>query len=596
MELSKLVAHPDNNRIYSQQDLTDLEQSLEAHGLLEPLAITKDNIVISGHRRLVAMKNLGWTECDVRFVEPENPIISLIEYNRHRIKTANDILNEARYLETELKELVGRGRNAAKKRQGRRIKTIDEVARRLGLGTTRLKQLQSISNYEPDLVKEIDEGSLSVGAAYEKVRQTHLLPKRKLKKSASGEVGDKFDANFQKLLRTEQPPLDRINKVLRRTYPYCLEITGIDDERRGQLIDHLERLRKLNSRQLMMRQKFDELEHRDTSKAELKKAKSLLPSHQEIEEWWHKGVSAKVKKEKYNLFDDVEVIETGSKDYPNSLWTAIRVHGSSMEMSEGPGRGIRAFVGFHNKNGFRLLGFFSLHSDSHTLGPRDNHIGWTTSQRAAKREHLVNLNVCMSSQPFGYNRLGGKFVSLIQTELVKNWEKKYDIKIVAVLTTSLHGQGSMYDGMKKYWTPLGVSSGTMLMSPERDEWTFWREWFAVNYPDQYEDIQGRTSPKQGVLTAIYRILDIDHKDYEHTHKRGVYVLPLYHNWREFLCGEVKETELEPKILDWQDWWILAARKRFEKLKKTKKVQTDILFTEKIDELDIEGWFAATGVV
>ena len=96
--------------------------------------------------------------------------------------------------------------------------------------------------------------------------------------------------------------------------------------------------------------------------------------------------------------------------------------------------------------------------------------------------------------------------------------------------------------------------------------------------------------------SVYRILDIDHKDYEHTHKRGVYVLPLYHNWREFLCGEVKETELEPKILDWQDWWILAARKRFEKLKKTKKVQTDILFTEKIDELDIESWFTATGVV
>ena len=32
MELAKLVAHPDNNRIYSQQDLGDLEMSLEAHG------------------------------------------------------------------------------------------------------------------------------------------------------------------------------------------------------------------------------------------------------------------------------------------------------------------------------------------------------------------------------------------------------------------------------------------------------------------------------------------------------------------------------------------------------------------------------------
>ena len=401
MELTKLVAHPDNTRIYSPQDLGDLEQSLEAHGLLEPLAITKDHILVSGHRRFAAMKNLGWLECDVRFVEPENIIIALIEHNRHRIKTASDILNEARYLGEELQKLVGRGRNAAKKRQGRRLKTIDEVAKRLGLGTTRLKQLQSISNYEPNLVKEIDEGSMSVGAAYEKVRQNHLLPKRKNKKSPSGESVDKFDANFQKLIRTEQPPLNRINKVLRRTYPYCLEMTGIDDERRGRLIDHLEGLRKLNSRQLMMRQKFDELEHRDTSPEDLKRARSLLPTHQEIEKWWHKGVVAKVKNEEYDLFDDVEVIEAGTKDFPNSLWTTIRVHASSMEMSEGPGRGIRGLVGFNNKNGFRILGFFSFHSDSHTLEPRDDHIGWTTSQRAAKREHLVNLNVCIASQPFG---------------------------------------------------------------------------------------------------------------------------------------------------------------------------------------------------
>ena len=68
MELTKLIAHPDNTRIYTPQDLGDLEQSLESHGLLEPIAITKDNIVISGHRRLAAMKNLGWLECEVRFV------------------------------------------------------------------------------------------------------------------------------------------------------------------------------------------------------------------------------------------------------------------------------------------------------------------------------------------------------------------------------------------------------------------------------------------------------------------------------------------------------------------------------------------------
>ena len=292
-----------------------------------------------------------------------------------------------------------------------------------------------------------------------------------------------------------------------------MELTGITDERRGQLIDHLEALRKLNSRQLMMRQKFDELEHRTVSKTELAKAKSLLPTYEEIEDWYGKGISG---------FDDVQMVVAGTKDFPNSLWTTIRIHCSSMEMSEGPGRGIRGLVGFNNQNGFRLLGFCSLHSDSHTLGPRDNHIGWTTPQRAAKRERLVNLNVCMSSQPFGYNRLGSKFISLIQTEFVKIWEEKYDIKIVAITTISLHGQGSMYDGMKRFWTPLGITSGTMLVSPERDEWTFWREWFQTNYPNEYEDIQSRTSPKQALLSAIYKILDIPHKDYQHSHKRGVY--------------------------------------------------------------------------
>ncbi len=110
--------------------------------------------------------------------------------------------------------------------------------------------------------------------------------------------------------------------------------------RRGQLIDHLEGLRKLDSRQLMMRQKFDELEHRTVSNTDLAKAKSLLPSHQEIEDWCGKGVSA---------FEDVEVVVAGTKEFPNSLWTTIRVHASSMEMSEGPGRGSSWFCRFHQR-------------------------------------------------------------------------------------------------------------------------------------------------------------------------------------------------------------------------------------------------------
>ena len=41
----------------------------------------------------MSMKNLGLDKCEVRMIEPENEIISLIEFNRNRNKTNSDVLN-----------------------------------------------------------------------------------------------------------------------------------------------------------------------------------------------------------------------------------------------------------------------------------------------------------------------------------------------------------------------------------------------------------------------------------------------------------------------------------------------------------------------
>ena len=127
------------------------------------------------------MTNLGWKECDVRIIEPENEIISLIEHNRHRQKTTSDILNERpRFLEREVKEYVGSGRNARKrtgKKKGKRLRTAHELTQKLGLGTTKLKQILSISNYEPKLIDKIDRGELSVSKAYELVRTKYIQKK-----------------------------------------------------------------------------------------------------------------------------------------------------------------------------------------------------------------------------------------------------------------------------------------------------------------------------------------------------------------------------------------------------------------------------------
>jgi hypothetical protein len=593
LKLADLSGHPDNNNIYDATDLTDLEQSLSAHGQLEPIAITKDKRIISGHRRFAAMQSLDWTECEVRIVEPDNEIIALIEYNRHRQKTKSDILREAKFLEIELRKTVGRGRNASAsrggKKQGKRLTTVREVADRLGVGTTQLKQLQSISNYEPKLIEKIDAKQISVSAAYRQVQETHISKQTKYKKENGNE--ELFRIAVRKLIKQYQPSYEKVMDVIKNTHPYSIPMTGVSQSQVDDLRDHMDKLAKLDSREAMYVRKRDELEHLDVSNKDLKNAEKLLPSNAELNEFWTNNLA---------IFETKLIVADGDFKCPQSkmtfdkrLWDTLRVCISSHEHFSGPGRKMNAFVGFNNKKGFRLLGIIGFSSDSHTLGVRDDHIGWTTDQRSRMREHLVNMNTCVPTQPFGFNRLGGKFISLYAEELVRLWEKKYNTKIVGITTTSLHGSEGQYKSMK-WWKSLGSSSGAMLVSPLRDEWSFWRGWLKDNYPDQFEVASNRTSPKQSQLSLILSLTGLDKKEYKHNHKRGVFIRPLYRNYREFLCEEIKESALEYEDGAWHDWYFLKVRKRIEDLIARKEVQTEPLFYEGIDKDVLEMWLSARG--
>jgi hypothetical protein len=173
-ELTHIKPNVINDEIYSQTDLSDLVLSLETHGQLEPIVVNNDFVIISGHRRYFSMMQLGWTECDIRVSNLDNDIVALIEFNRSRIKSVNDILNESRILERELKKEIGRGRNAREQRSGKKMQTIIEVSKKLGLAPTQLKKIKSIANYEPSLISAIDNDEMSVNKAYEIVRTKYI--------------------------------------------------------------------------------------------------------------------------------------------------------------------------------------------------------------------------------------------------------------------------------------------------------------------------------------------------------------------------------------------------------------------------------------
>ena len=581
IKLSKLNSHPDNARIYSNTDLTDLEKSLENYGQLEPIVITKKNRIISGHRRFSSMQNLGWTECEVREVEPDNEIVSLIEHNRHRNKTNKDIINEVRILEKELKSFIGRGRNSAKerlgKRSGERITTAMELSKRLGVGTTKLKQLMSISNYAPDMIPKIDSGKMSVSQAYEIVRTKHI--KSKTIKSPEKE----FETKFRKFLKDNDPTLEQINETLKKTYPYSIELTGSNEEQRGRLISHLERLRKMDSRELMLVQKQDELDYKEFNKKIIKQAKSLLPTQEELKEFF-------IDRKGYVMNVITDIPEGKDK----TLWSCLRVHTSSFEYNSPIGRSMSASVYLKVKNKKKLLGIIQFSSDAHSLTARDEHIGWTTEQRALKREHIVNMNVCVPTQPFGNNYLGGKFISMVSISLIKDWETRYKTKIVGITTTSLHGSFSQYSNMK-WWKQIGKSAGAMTIKPLREEWNYWKDWLKESQPELYAEIRKKTSPTQGILSAIFRIMNISTKEYQHAHQRGVLICPLYHNYQDFLTNKIKQKDLDPINFIWKDWYIKKATDRYTKLKREKRLQKDPLFYDEIDAKIVDSWLSSRGL-
>ena len=211
--LPQLIPSQINDKIYIRSDLSDLKQSLESNGQLEPLVINKNNEIISGHRRYFSMVQLGWKDCEVRIEEYENDTIALIEHNRHRTKSVSDIVNESRILEKELKEKFGgKGKRNDLNGKGKFV-IAEELSNRLGLGLSKMKQIKTISNYEPSL---IDSGKLSVNKAYDIVRLKYFPPKEiKTKKSD-------FGKKFKKLLSEYEPTQKEIFDILKSTHPYSL--------------------------------------------------------------------------------------------------------------------------------------------------------------------------------------------------------------------------------------------------------------------------------------------------------------------------------------------------------------------------------------
>ncbi len=185
VNVSKLKHHPLNSRIYSLSGIESLMDSISQVGLLEPPTVDQHFQVVSGNRRFESVKRLGWKEIDVHQINVKegDEVLTLIHFNRQRIKTTQELLNE--YFELENYHKV-KGIE-----KGKKVRNI--VSEEIKVTDGQLARILYIHKRNPKYIELIDQGILTVNQAYLNIRreEEERISRESLKRESKFQHPDK---------------------------------------------------------------------------------------------------------------------------------------------------------------------------------------------------------------------------------------------------------------------------------------------------------------------------------------------------------------------------------------------------------------------
>ena len=176
--INLLKTCPINSEIYRDSDVGDLVNSIGEVGLLQPIVVTPDNLIISGHRRFKAIQSLGWTEVEVEVKEVEEDSIPLyiVLFNQSRNKVASELIREIMVLMDS--QWIGQGNwNRGKKDQMITFGNWrNKVSKDIGISQTKIQKLLYIYQNQPELIKYIDDDRMTIHSAWlETKRQMNTI-------------------------------------------------------------------------------------------------------------------------------------------------------------------------------------------------------------------------------------------------------------------------------------------------------------------------------------------------------------------------------------------------------------------------------------
>jgi DNA modification methylase len=172
IEISSLIHHPKNQEIYDLSSIEELMDSISEVGLLQPLIIDQHNQIISGNRRFESIKRLRWEDVEVhqRFIEEGEEELLLIHYNKQRIKSFKELINEYIILDKYYRKGQGKRTDLTSVKSSR-SSSRDLVSNELGISSSQLRRLVFIYKNKPEYIELLDKGILTVNQSYLQIQR-----------------------------------------------------------------------------------------------------------------------------------------------------------------------------------------------------------------------------------------------------------------------------------------------------------------------------------------------------------------------------------------------------------------------------------------
>lgn len=179
MWVKELIPHARNTEFFddiSGDAWVEFKKSISA-GIVEPLVVTQDRVIVSGHQRRRAALELGIekVQVEVRIFDTEDEVLkALIETNiRQRgLGNPNPVKLGRCLKELERIEGIQHGgsRSEEAKPQNAVLKTQADLAKELGISVDKIQRYKALAEASPTLQEILEEGKITPTSALKLVR------------------------------------------------------------------------------------------------------------------------------------------------------------------------------------------------------------------------------------------------------------------------------------------------------------------------------------------------------------------------------------------------------------------------------------------